>query len=84
MSNETRDLAVPGLGEFIDWAWELKQERDALRAEVEALRKDAAAGAVVWKFIDRMADPAECDPADVILAEFVAAFGAAMAAKEGV
>lgn len=49
----------------------------ALLAQNEELRKDAAAGAVVWKFIDRMGDPAES-----ILAEFVAAFDAAMAAKE--
>lgn len=62
--------------------WDAVRERDQLRAEVEALRPDAAAGAVVWKFIDRMADPAECDPAGVILAGFVAAFDAAMAAKE--
>ncbi len=54
----------------------------ALLAQVEELRKDAAAGAVVWKFIDRMGDPAECDPAEDILAEFVAAFDAALAAKE--
>lgn len=60
----------------------LKERVDKLQSEVESLRKDAAAGAVVWKFIDRMADPAECDPAEDILAEFVAAFDAAMAAKE--
>ncbi|WAD26633.1 hypothetical protein OS670_19895 [Pseudomonadaceae bacterium T75] len=59
-----------------------QSEVDQLRAEVEALRKDAAAGTVVWEFIDRMADPAECDPAENILNEFVAALDAAMAAKE--
>jgi len=58
------------------------EKANQLRAEVERLRLDAAAGAVVWKFIDRMGDPAECDPAEDILAEFVAAFDAAMAAKE--
>lgn len=50
----------------------------ALLAKNEVLRKDAVAGALVWKFIDRMGDPAECDPAEKILAEFVAAFDAAM------
>ena len=35
--------------------------------------RDAAIGKVVWKFIDRMDDVADCDPADKILAEFVAA-----------
>ena len=30
------------LGEFVDYVWNLKQGRDQLRAEVEALRKDAA------------------------------------------
>lgn len=42
-------------------------------AEIEELRKDAAIGRVVWKFIDRMDDVDDCDPANKILAEFVAA-----------
>ena len=45
----------------------------ALLAERDALKKDAAIGAVVWKFIDRMSDVCEVDSADRILSEFVAA-----------
>lgn len=37
MTNE----AVPDLGKFVDWVWNLKAERDQLKAENEALRKDA-------------------------------------------
>lgn len=29
------------LGQFVDWVWNLKAERDQLKAENEALRKDA-------------------------------------------
>jgi len=47
--------------------------RRILYSRPPELMQDAAIGAVVWKFIDRMNDVAECDPADRILAEFVAA-----------
>lgn len=63
-------------------------------AEMDRLRDDARIGRVVWRFIDRMEDVCEQDPADKILAEFVDAvdpaidaamqrwFDAGMEAKE--
>jgi hypothetical protein len=29
------------LGKFVDWVWALRAERDQLKSEVEAMRKDA-------------------------------------------
>lgn len=51
-------------------------------AEAESLRKDAALGRVATKYIYRLCDPAECDPLEKIVEEYVAAFSAAMS-KEG-
>lgn len=38
---EYQELKHVDLGEFVDWVWALKSELDQLKAEVEALRKDA-------------------------------------------
>lgn len=54
-----------------------------LEAEVARLRVDAAIGAVVWKYIDRMNDVVPSDPAERILCEFCHAVQPVMdAAKE--
>jgi hypothetical protein len=47
---------------------------DALQAR---LAESERISEVVWRFIDRMNDVCEQDPAEKILAEFVAAFDAA-------
>jgi hypothetical protein len=46
---------------------------DSYRRRMESAERDAAIGAVVWKFIDRMGDHCEVDTAEKILDEFVAA-----------
>ena len=53
--------------------WDIPADCKAARAEIAALRLDAAVAAVVWKFIDRMNDVCEQDTADRIVSEFVAA-----------
>lgn len=64
---------------------ELLAERDQLfgnseqlKAENEALRKDAELGRVAIRYIDRLCDPAECDPLETIVEEYVTAFSAVM------
>ncbi len=49
----------------------LTRERDEAQAERDALAKDAAIGRVVWRFIDRMNDVCDIDPAERIVQEFV-------------
>jgi len=46
-------------------------------AEAEDLRKDAELGRVAIRYIDRLCDPAECDPLETIVEEYVTAFSAA-------
>lgn len=50
----------------------------ALIAENESLRKDAEIGRLAMKFVDRMDDPADCDPLVKSAAEFLEAIDAAM------
>ena len=50
-----------------------------LLAALEESERDAVVGRVVWKFVDRMGDHCEEDPAERILDEFYAAFNAAIA-----
>ena len=72
-----------------DFARELERELATAKSEAEALRENAAIGAIVWKFIDRMKDVApECgDPAERILGDFVIAvtpaIDAVLAARKG-
>lgn len=54
----------------------------ALIDENEALRKDAELGRVATMYIDRLCDPAECDPLERIVEEYVGAFSAAMSKGE--
>lgn len=54
-------------------------ERDQIKAENEALRKDAEIGRLVFQFFDRMDDPADCDPLEKSTGEFLRAVSAAMA-----
>lgn len=42
MSDQVREIDAPGLGKFVDWVWTLKEQRDALHAEAEALRAENA------------------------------------------
>lgn len=69
------ELCSMGEGALLMYAQDLQIEIERLQAENAELRRDAAIGAVVWKFIDRMNDVApECgDSAERILSEFVAA-----------
>lgn len=39
--SDNDQLPMIDAGKFIDYVWSMRQERDQLRAEVEALRKDA-------------------------------------------
>jgi len=119
---ESPDLRFFDLGDFIDRVWAIKEERDRLKAENEALRqivsecatalgacfspectlefmamlpdeialgvgkraRNAAIGAVVWQFIDRMNDVCLEDPAGRILSDFLKAVRPAIdAALEG-
>lgn len=50
----------------------------SLRQDCESLRKDAEVGRLVFQFFDRMDDPAECDPLERSVGEFLAAVSAAM------
>lgn len=54
-------------------------EVERLKAENEALRKDAEIGRLVFHFFDRMDDPADCDPLEKSAGEFLRAVFAAMA-----
>lgn len=72
---EMKDL--PGYSRVLT-AETLLAERDQLKAENEALQKDAALGRIATKYIDRLCDPAETDPLETIVEEYVAAFSAAM------
>lgn len=45
----------------------------SLRADCEALRKDAEIGRIAMKFVDRMADPTDGDPLVKSVAEFLEA-----------
>ena len=51
---------------------------DDLVGTIEALRKDAEHGRVAIRYIDRLCDPAECDPLETIVEEYVTAFSAVM------
>ena len=51
-----------------------------LQARCERAEADAAVGGVVWRFIDRMNDVCDADPAEKVLAEFVAAIEPAICA----
>lgn len=85
-------LPIPDLGQFIDYVWSLKQERDQLRAEVEALRKSITARAPGPRSLPQVGTGALYGEQDHCFRkgwkEGVSAFRkqlrAAMAAKEGV
>lgn len=80
--NHAYGETVSSLNEQIDAANNAFHRAYELEQEVEALRKDAALGRVATKYIDRLCDPAESDPLETIVEEYVAAFSAAMS-KEG-
>ena len=67
--------AMSKAADEIEGAYAALDKIERLQAENAELKRDAAIGAVVWNFIDRMNDVApECgDSAERILAEFVAA-----------
>lgn len=52
------------------------------RDGVASVAKDALIGRIVFQYFDRMDDPAECDPLEKSVGEFLAAVCAAMS-KEG-
>ena len=72
--------AVEGEMEVMGWNHALPDgpseplcSRSKAQAVIEQYKQDAAIGAVVWKFIDRMGDHCEVDKAETILDQFVAA-----------
>lgn len=55
-SEELKLMPMPSLGEFIDWVWQLKEDRDAARAQLAAIQ--GGMGEVVG--FDRNAAYAAC------------------------
>jgi len=66
--------------ELMEAAWDASREE--LKAENESLRKDAELGRIALKYFDRMDDPADCDPLEKSVAEFLAAICAAISSPE--
>ena len=61
-------------GELGDFAATLERENVELERQLAEARKDAAYGAVLIKYIDRLSDPADCDPLEKIVGELVKEF----------
>ena len=43
-SEELKLMPMPSLGEFIDWVWQLKEDRDAARAQLAAIQGGMGGG----------------------------------------
>ena len=56
--------------------------RAMLAAAPQSVNADAAVGRVLFKYIDRLNDPAECDPLDKIVAELIQAINTAIASEQ--
>ena len=80
LAEETVDPSVLGNLGLDAWLFALTirfvelieaEVKQPLSEQLAKCQNYAAIGSVVWKFIDRMTDVAECDPAEKILDEFV-------------
>lgn len=78
---------------IIEGVWKLQKHMPAavtecleaiekLEAENESLRKDAELGRIAMEYFDRMDDPADCDPLEKSVSEFLAAIFRSISSPE--